>query len=117
SGVGEPEPKVRDAGRLPHRRAARLLQDQDVAGPRRLQLREARRSIDLHGAEHLLVEPRGAREVAYGERDVRQPVGLDHQRTLITSDRVMMNVLSLLKSRTSTAGFCGVIISASTSTG
>src|SRR5687768_8994039 len=37
--------------------------------------------------------------------------------TRITSDRVMMNVLSVLKSRTSTAGFCGVIIVARSSTG
>src|SRR5258708_1027278 len=38
-------------------------------------------------------------------------------RTRIRSDRVMMNVLSVLKSRTSTAGFCGVIIVCSRSTG
>ena len=37
--------------------------------------------------------------------------------TRIMSERVMMNVLSVLKSRTSTAGFCGVIIVASRSTG
>ena len=35
----------------------------------------------------------------------------------MTSDRVMMNVLSVLKSRTSTAGFAGVIIVDSSSTG
>src|SRR6185312_2761549 len=38
-------------------------------------------------------------------------------RTLMRSDRVMMNVLSVLKSRTSTAGLCGVIIVDSRSTG
>ena len=35
----------------------------------------------------------------------------------MTSDRVMMNVLSVLKSRTSTAGLSGVIIVESRSTG
>src|SRR5262245_26459625 len=39
------------------------------------------------------------------------------QRTRMTSERVMMNVLSVLKSRTSTAGFSGVIIVESRSTG
>src|SRR5262249_4045652 len=38
-------------------------------------------------------------------------------RTRMRSDRVMMNVLSVLKSRTSTAGFWGVIIVDSRSTG
>ncbi len=33
------------------------------------------------------------------------------------SERVMMNVLSVLKSRTRTAGFCGVIIVETRSTG
>ena len=40
-----------------------------------------------------------------------------HHRTRMTSDRVMMNVLSVLKSRTSTAGLPGVIIVDSRSTG
>src|SRR5580765_3999977 len=39
------------------------------------------------------------------------------QRTRIRSDRVRMNVLSVLKSRTRTAGLCGVIIVDSRSTG
>src|SRR6185369_8936636 len=39
------------------------------------------------------------------------------QSTRMRSDLVMMNVLSVLKSRTSTAGFCGVIIVCSRSTG
>src|SRR5690606_26624287 len=39
------------------------------------------------------------------------------QSTRITSERVMMKFLSVLKSRTSTAGFCGVIIVESSSTG
>ena len=49
-------------------------------------------------------------------------VNNDHERAKaqhrirMTSDRVMMNVLSVLKSRTSTAGFSGVIIVASRST-
>src|SRR4029077_9304612 len=39
------------------------------------------------------------------------------QRTRMRSDRVKMKVLSVLKSRTSTAGLCGVIIVDSRSTG
>jgi hypothetical protein len=37
--------------------------------------------------------------------------------TRMMSERVMMNVFVVLKSRTSTAGFCGVIIVARRSTG
>src|SRR5512132_3847327 len=40
-----------------------------------------------------------------------------HRRTRMISDRVMMKVLSVLKSRTRTAGFWGVIIVDTRSTG
>src|SRR5512141_2146395 len=40
-----------------------------------------------------------------------------HRRTRMISDRVMMKVLSVLKSRTRTAGFWGVIIVETRSTG
>src|SRR5262249_19034898 len=79
------------------------------------------------------IEGRAGRDERYEQGRVdaviqhRQVVPLSRQEwprhqascynTRIRSDRVMMNVLSVLKSRTSTAGFCGVIIVDSSSTG
>src|SRR5258705_8229996 len=44
-------------------------------------------------------------------------IQLPNHSTRMRSDRVMMNVLSVLKSLTRTAGFCSVIIVCSRSTG
>src|SRR5262249_12383602 len=75
----QPEAEVRDAARLP--RFLRVpLEDQDVAGAGRLQLDERVASIDLHRTEDTLVEARCPRDVLDRDRDVRQPVGLDHLR-------------------------------------
>src|SRR4029079_13442005 len=72
-----------------------------------------------------------ALEQRFSDRDDRDVDRLEHAHELrtaaaghrprystrIKSERVLMKVLSVLKSRTSTAGFCGVIIVDSRSTG
>ena len=49
-----------------------------IARTRRLQLREPVLSIDLHRTEDVAIEPGGAVDVPHRQRNMRQPVGLDH---------------------------------------
>src|SRR5439155_27126428 len=114
----EPKGKMTDEHAVfPEHGRANLTGSADQPPPRRWRSAEALRAK---------AEALRAKAEAYSKAEdpsLRVPVSCARagaraqHSTRIISDRVMMNVLSVLKSRTRTAGFCGVIIVARRSTG
>src|SRR5262249_9491531 len=56
--------------------------DDHIAGLRNLDLDEGGMAVDLHRAEHVVVEARRALEIGDRERNVREPPGSDHATLL-----------------------------------
>ena len=81
AGLDEPKAEVLDPASLP-RRGALLLEDQDVPATRSLRLDPTVTAVDLDHPEELAVELERTLRVAHRERDVGEPVGLDHSPIL-----------------------------------